>query len=194
MVNKLSDDIDCPIDVQLYKFINTHLHLYYNIGFTPNMVTTFSILFGLLAAQQILRKNCKFAALMLVLSYYLDCVDGKLARQYNMVTHFGDLYDHIGDITKIIAIFVALFASVKKTTDSQWAYLSIFIVLTIIQFMHLGYQEAIYDKSEESVILNMWRKMVAFDSNPEETIHYTKYFGCGTWYLCFALLIIFWCK
>jgi phosphatidylglycerophosphate synthase len=121
-------------------------------------------------------------------------VDGKLARQYNMVTHFGDLYDHIGDITKIIAIFVALFASVKKTSDAQWTYLSMFIVLTIVQFMHLGYQEAIYDKSEESVVLNMWRKMVAFDSNPEETIHYTKYFGCGTWYLCFALLIIFWCK
>jgi phosphatidylglycerophosphate synthase len=194
MVNKLSDDIDCPIDVQLYKMIDTHLHVYYNIGFTPNMVTTFSILFGLLAAQQILRKNCKFAAGMLVLSYYLDCVDGKLARQYNMVTHFGDLYDHIGDITKIIAIFVALFASVKKTSDAQWTYLSMFIVLTIVQFMHLGYQEAIYDKSEESVVLNMWRKMVAFDSNPEETIHYTKYFGCGTWYLCFALLIIFWCK
>ena len=194
MVNKLSDDIDCPIDVQLYKFINTHLHVYYNIGFTPNMVTTFSILFGLLAAQQILRKNYKFAAVMILISYYLDCVDGKLARQYNMVTHFGDLYDHIGDITKIIAIFVALFASVKKMTDSKWTYLSIFIVLTMIQFIHLGYQETIYDKNEESVILNMWRKMVAFDSNPEETIHYTKYFGCGTWYLCFALLIIFWCK
>jgi phosphatidylglycerophosphate synthase len=194
MVNKLSDDIDCPFDVQLYKFIDTHLHVYYDLGFTPNMVTTFSILFGLLAAQQIMRKKCKIAAIMLVISYYLDCVDGKLARQYNMITKFGDIYDHAGDLIKIIVIFIALFASTKKMTETKWIYISIFIVLTLIQCMHLGYQEAIYDKTDESVILHMWRKMVAFDSNPEQTIHYTKYFGCGTWYLCFAVLIIFWCK
>ena len=194
MVNKLSDDIECPLDVQLYKFINTHLHLYFNIGFTPNMITTLSILFGLLAAYQIMQKKCKSAAAMVLLSYYFDCVDGKLARKYNMVTKFGDIYDHVGDLVKVVAIFAALIVGTKKIKKKQWIYLSLFLVLTIIQFLHLGYQEAIYNKSEESIVLQLWQKIVAFDDKPHETIHFTKYFGCGTWYLCFALLIIFWCN
>jgi phosphatidylglycerophosphate synthase len=195
MVNKLLDQHECPLDVLMYKFINTHLHNYYNNGFTPNIVTTFSLLSGLISAQQILRGNFKTAALMLLIAYYLDCVDGKLARQYNMITEFGDYYDHVGDVLKIIAILSALFISnTKKTSQKQWIYIGLLVVLVVLQCAHLGYQEAIYDKIEESVFLNIWRKMVAMDDTPEQTIQYTKYFGCGTWYLCFALLIIFWRK
>ena len=195
MVNKLPDADECPLDVMMYIFINTHLQHYFELGFTPNMVTTFSLLFGLLSAQQILQEHFILAAAFLCISYYLDCVDGKLARQYNMVTQFGDMYDHLGDLLKIIAIIVALFVSNKtQTTSKQWLYIIIFALLAIIQCLHLGYQETIYNKEGESVFLNIWRKMVAFDPNPQKTIHYTKYFGCGTWYLCFALLIIFWRK
>jgi phosphatidylglycerophosphate synthase len=194
MVNKLPDEMDCPIDVQLYKFISAHLHMYFNIGFTPNMITTLSILFGLLSAQQILQRHYGAAALCILISYYFDCVDGKLARKYNMVSKFGDMYDHVGDITKIIAIVVALFVSTKKISSKQWSYMSIFFLLTVLQWVHLGYQEAIYNKSEESYILKLCRKMVDFDDNPHQTIHCTKYFGCGTWYLCFAALIFIWRK
>ncbi len=195
MVNKLSDEYECPIDVKLYNFINTHLHLYYNIGFTPNIVTTFSILFGILASHQIMIKQFKTGALFTFIAYYLDCVDGKLARRYNMITKFGDIYDHVGDIFKIIIITSALFLSnTKKTTTKQWIYIGVFLSFTMIQCVHLGYQEAIYNKSDESLILTMWRKLVEFDKTPEKTIHYTKYFGCGTWNICFVLLIIIWSK
>ena len=195
MVNKLADVYECPIDIQIYNFINTHLHLYYNSGFTPNMVTTFSILFGLWSAYQISKGHFKSAAAFMLIAYYFDCVDGKLARKYNMVTNFGDYYDHFGDLLKIVVIFYALFASnKKKITHRQWTFLSIFLGLAIIQIIHLGYQESIYNKEEESSFLNMFRKLIAADQTPEKSIHYTKYFGCGTWYLCFALLILFWRK
>ena len=195
MVNKLSDEYECPIDVLIYSFINKHLHIYYNLGLTPNIVTTFSILFGLLSAQQILAGHFEIAALLVLIAYYLDCVDGKFARKYNMVTELGDLYDHAGDLLKIIAILSALFLSnTNKTTNKQWIYIIVFTILAIVQCVHLGYQECIYNKKEESIILSIWRKIVESDKNPEKTIHYTKYFGCGTWYLCFALLIIIWRK
>ena len=194
MVNKLADAHECPIDVKLYKFIDKHLHLYYLNGFTPNMVTTMSILFGFFSAQQISKGHFTRAAALLIISYYLDCVDGKLAREYNMVTKFGDLYDHVGDILKITAIVLALLLSnTGKTTIKQWIYIQIFLLLAIIQCVHLGYQEIIYNK-DESCVLQIWSSMVQWDKNPTDTIHYTKYFGCGTWYLCFALLIIIWQK
>ena len=194
MVNKLPAVYECPFDNQLFTFIDMHLSLYYNLGFSPNVVTTFSIIFGVFAAHQIAIGRYNIAALLMLISYYFDCVDGKLARQYNMVTSFGDLYDHTGDIIKIILILYALFAINQKTSKKQWLYIALFSLLALIQCIHLGYQEAVYNKTEESSYLNMWRNLIHSDQTPEKTIQWTRYFGCGTWYLCFALLIIFWRK
>jgi phosphatidylglycerophosphate synthase len=160
------------------------------------MVTTLSIIFGLLSASQILSGKFLLATLLFVVAYYLDCVDGKLARKYHMTSQFGDYYDHFGDLFKLVVIIYALFKSNKTrgTSTKQLIFVGIVIVLTVLECAHFGYQETIYDKKHESAFLNVLRKMVSFDKNPDETIHYTKYFGCGFWMLCFALIIFFWRK
>ena len=53
MVNKIDDKYECPFDIYLLKFIDTHLDMYYNIGLTPNMITTLGIIFGLLSMYNI---------------------------------------------------------------------------------------------------------------------------------------------
>ena len=195
MVNKLADHYECPSDKYLCLFIDTHLDIYYKLGFTPNMITTLSILTGLVSGYEIFQGNYNAAAILWLISYYFDCVDGKLARQYDMITEFGDLYDHIGDAFKYIVVLYALFYSSKKRiTDKQWLYTSIILFLLVLSFVHMGYQEKVYDKKEESSYLNVCKIFTSLDNNPRQTIQYTKYFGCGTWNLCFALLIIFWRK
>ena len=194
MVNKLSNEYECPVDIYLYKFINTHLSFYYELGMTPNMITTLSILFGLITAYQIIHNNFGYATIAIILSYYLDSVDGKLARQYNMVTQFGDLYDHLGDYCKIVIIMYALFKTSNNLTITKVLWFNIVILVGMLQCIHLGYQESIYNKSNESPFLNMICSIVSIDKNPRNTIQYTKYFGCGMWYLCFAVLIFFWGK
>jgi phosphatidylglycerophosphate synthase len=195
MVNKLDDQYSSPADIYLCRFIDSHLHVYHHLGFTPNMVTTLNLLFGLLAAYEIIKGNLKIAILYWTLAYYFDCVDGKLARKYEMVTTFGDYYDHASDIIKNIAVLFALFKSNKgKTTKRQWTYLGITAVILIITCFHMGYQETLYNKKEESGFLNICTKIVAFDSNPSRTIQYSKYFGCGTFNIFGALLIFFWRK
>jgi phosphatidylglycerophosphate synthase len=195
MVNKLLDCYECPIDIHIFKLIDSQLETFYNLGLTPNMVTTLSIVFGLLAAYAIMQDQLGLAALGWLIAYYLDCVDGKLARKYQMVSKFGDLYDHIGDLLKFIAVLYALFYSKKeKTTDKQWFYLFIILILGMLQVVHMGYQECIYNKKEESEYLNIVRLLCVDEENAETIIHFTKYFGCGTWYLCFTLLILFWRK
>ncbi len=193
MVNKLPDKYECPFDIYLLKFIDRHLHIYHELGLTPNIITTISIIFGLLSAYQILKNRFNIAALLMLFSYYFDCVDGKLARKYNMVTKFGDMYDHIGDILKVFVIMYALFFTTKKLNSKQFIYIGIILILALFQYIHLGYQETIYI-NEESGFLNMCKTLVFFDKTPEKSICYTRYFGCGTWMLCFALLIIFWRK
>ena len=200
MVNKLTDSqLECPADFYIYKFIDSHLDFIHRLGFTPNGITTLSILFGFLAAYQIWRDNLLVAGLCWFISYYFDCMDGKLARKYNMTTKFGDLYDHVGDFVKMVAVIVALFnSSSKRTTDKQWMFIGIILLLGIIQYANMGYQECIYGKGHESPILNLSKFMFLFEKEPEKIsrkrIQYTKWMGCGSWNLCFALLIIFWRK
>ena len=195
MVNKLLDCYECPIDIYIFKLIDEQLETFYNLGFTPNMVTTLSIVFGLLAAYAIMQDQLGIAAFCWLIAYYLDCVDGKLARKYQMVSNFGDLYDHIGDLLKFISVIYALFYSKEeKTTDKQWFFIGIILFLGIVQVVHMGYQECIYDKKEESAYLNIVRLLCVDEENAKTIIHYTKHFGCGTWYLCFTLLILFWRK
>lgn len=195
MVNKLSAEHECPIDNYIIQFINKHLHIYRKLGFTPNMVTTLSIIFGLLSANQILQGNYLVSSLLMLVAYYFDCVDGKLARKYNMITPFGDYYDHFGDLFKIAAIIYALIKTSRaKLTGRQKMFICIVIILTLLQILHFGYQERIYDRGHESPFLSIFKKLTHYDSFPEDTIKYTRHFGCGTWMVCFALIIYFWNK
>ncbi len=195
MVNKLADHNECPIDKYIYRFIDTHLNLYYELGFTPNMITTIAILFGLLASYEIFEERFFTAMLFFFISYYFDCVDGKLARRYNMVTLFGDLYDHFGDGLKYVAIFTALlYNNEQKKTSKQWTYLIILFFLSILTMLHFGYQERISNVDNTPNYLYLYKRLVDFDEHPQKTIRYTKYFGSGTWILCVGLIIFFWCK
>jgi phosphatidylglycerophosphate synthase len=188
MVNKIQDIYECPVDVVLLKFIDTHLDFYYKIGFTPNMITTISILFSLLSMHNILLHNYKIASLLVFISYYFDCVDGKLARKYNLQTKFGDYYDHFSDIFKIVVIMYALY----KTNVLRFKRLSIlFIILIILMLIHLGYQEQIYNK-DESPTLKFMKYIASHDKHPEKTIQYTKLFGCGTFVTFLIVIIFFW--
>ena len=193
MVNKLDYKYECPIEFYIFKFIDSHIHIFYKLGMTPNMLTTLSIIFGLLAASQIMKNRLWLASIFWLIAYYFDCVDGKFARKYNMVTKFGDIYDHIGDMFKVIAVLIALFYSNKeKTSVRQWIYICIILFLGILQILHMGYQESIYNKKDESPYLNIIRSLFVNEENAKHIIHYTKHFGCGTWFLCFSILIILW--
>lgn len=188
MVNKIDSIYECPIDVYLLKFIDTHLDFYYNNGFTPNIITTIGIIFGLLSMYCILKLQYKTASLLLIIAYYFDCVDGKLARKYNMHTKLGDYYDHFGDIFKIIIVLYALY----KTNSSKFNEIKfLLIILALLMIIHLGYQEVIYNKNE-SPTLEFSRYLADRDDYPEKTIQYTKYCGCGTFIMILSIIVFTW--
>lgn len=188
MVNKLSEQYECPVDTVILNFIDTHIEYYYKIGFTPNMLTTLSLLFGIITAKYVYDKKYILAILMLAISYYFDNLDGKYARKYDMVTDFGDYYDHFSDIFKIIIIVYALYKT-NKYKFNKIKYL--LIVLILILFLHFGCQERIYNK-DESPTLGKLKLMTTNIECPEELIKYTRYLGCGTFILFFMILFVYW--
>ena len=193
MVNKLLEHHECPIDTFIFNIVDKHLHIFHNLGMTPNILTTLSIVFGFIAAYQILRGRLWLAAIFWIIAYYFDCADGKFARKYNMVSKFGDLYDHLGDLVKVIVVFLALFYTNKKgITVRQLFFISIIIILGFLQMIHMGYQESIYNKKDESPYLNIIRQLFVNEEKAEQIICYTRYFGCGTLFICISILILLW--
>ncbi len=191
MVNKLPDKYECPIDVLLYKFIDTHIDKYHEYGITPNMVTTMSIISGVLCAYFIFKGKFKLAAFFLALAYYFDCTDGKIARKFNQQSVFGDYYDHFGDLFKIIIILYALYKTNKTKLNNIKVFLIILAILVMIQF---GYQEVMYSKNYESPSLGFAKRLVEHDKHPEKRIKYTRYIGSGTGVLIMVLIIANWKK
>ena len=192
MVNKLPDQYECPLDIWLLRFIDTHLAWYYHHGFTPNIVTTISIILGVLSAGAIYYQHNALGAGLFLLAYYLDCVDGKLARQYQMVTPFGDLYDHFGDVVKFVLVVAALYHNNnRKLSALQEHYKTVIKMMTLFLFVQIGYQETIHNKND-STSLALFRRCVSFDTQPERTIQYTRYLGNGTFILLFCSILLFW--
>lgn len=184
MVNKLPDEYECPFDIILLRFIDTHIEMYSNIS--PNTITTIGIIVGILSAYNISIKNYRTASLLFLLAYYFDCVDGKVARKYNKITVFGDYYDHVGDVLKIVLVLFYLW----KSNNEKFKQLSyILIILLFVVAMHLGCQEELYSKNESD---SLFPFKYLVPTHHHQLIRYTKFGGCGTLIYFLVLVIYFW--
>ena len=183
---KLDSNYDNPIDRVLIN-INEVLNPYYKrLNFTPNMLTTCSLLFTILAAYLFVIDYREWAAIFYMVGYYFDCADGNYARTYKMVSKFGDLYDHITDFIKIGIFLVLLYTEYLDKTR----FINFFIVfsaLSLLAIMHLGCQEILYNKKDESMFLALTKNICV---DPKH-IGITRYFGTGTVQLFIAIVLIF---
>ena len=159
------------------------------LNFTANGITTFSLIFGLLSLVFLWRYNWAGFAVMYYVSYFFDCMDGHYARKYKQVSKFGDYYDHIKDIIVIVGLVIILIVRYKVPVK-VWVILGVIMtVATLLMIVHLGCQERIYEKKESPMLTHTRLLCIR---NPEETIKFTRLFGCGTWtlILIFAVLYI----
>jgi phosphatidylglycerophosphate synthase len=78
---------------------------------TPNHLTTLRLLVGLAAAAAFLPGRygwSNVAALLLVLSNFLDHTDGELARMSGKTSRIGHIYDLASDAVVTILLFIAI--------------------------------------------------------------------------------------
>lgn len=85
----------------------------YRKNITPNMITLFRALLGILSIS-LIKKNKVLSAILVILFHFLDCLDGHHARKNNMVTKFGDYFDHFVDISIGLSLVVYLYPKVDK--------------------------------------------------------------------------------
>jgi phosphatidylglycerophosphate synthase len=115
-------------------------------GLTPNQVTTASMLLGLVAAAAFAtgdRWALIAGAVVLQISFTLDCVDGQLARYTRTFSPLGAWLDSIFDRAKEYAVFAGLAIGASQTGDDVWLLAGCALALQTVRHMILfGYRDA----------------------------------------------------
>ncbi len=186
--NKIPNEYENIVDLNIMKFINSHIHIYKKLGFTPNKLTIMAMITAILTLYLIHKKEYKYAAIFFLISYYFDSADGKFARKYNMVTKFGDYFDHGVDTLKYILIIIFLY---KDDPEKIKRIVPLVAFILLICGFHILVQETLFEKEKNKSIIGIIKLNKQFAEN---NLYLIKYFGCGTGHLLFALIIFFWEK
>jgi phosphatidylglycerophosphate synthase len=189
---KLPHYLDNPVDVILLDIIE-YIKFPRPGIFTPNMLTSLSFCFGLLACYLVYTYKFVFGAVSYSLSYFFDCADGYVARKYNMVSVFGDIYDHATDILVELVLFYILYL-LNPLLFLQ--FVPAILLLFYLMRVHLSFQEK-YTSATTSPFLRAMGVLNPFlhdgitKTEIENYMRYTRYFSCGTFNLFIVCLILF---
>ena len=194
---KIPKEYENPIDNILYD-ISNYLNPYYKkLGFTPNTLTTLSIVVTLLGLYLYKKKYIVLGSILFFIGYYFDCADGSYARKYKMETKYGDYYDHIGDVFKIIVLLYLVY-SLKLKRNLIYFLVILFSIFGVIFFIQMRCQEKYYRmisklknlKYIESDTFNYFKPYEKLCPN-YKYMNITRWFGAGTTYLLITLFLIF---
>ena len=193
-MRKIDPKYENPFDNLFYIGVENIEGYFKSLNFTPNMITTIGNIFGLVGIYMFFQKKFILAGIFYLIRYFFDCVDGYYARKYNMVTKFGDLYDHISDVFIFVLNLVILRIYYPKFF-TLYDFM-IMLLFTYLLFLFIYYQEYKYGNPNESSFLDTIKNFILpqlkIRSNKdfEKNIHWVKYFGCGTFSLIIAFFIM----
>ena len=179
---KVDSSIECPVDNFLYIIVEVLDPIFYKLDFTPNMITTLSLISGLYSIVLLNNNNIYLSSIFYMIAYLFDHLDGYYARNYNMCSKFGDYYDHITDIVQFILIIYVMY---KKNKSHLMKKIPFIILIGFLSLINLGCVECHYD-GDESESLSILKKLCI----NKNLIHYTKFFGCGAFQLYNAYSIL----
>ena len=184
--NKLANSQENPIDIVFIYFSNLLAPLFYALNLTPNILTFISLTTGICSVIALYYNKLYTSAILWTIAYFFDCADGVFARKYDMVTRFGDLFDHISDVTKGTLIILVLFTKIVGI-KSKIKFIAISFIFIILSTIHMGCQEKIYDNTDIAPTL----KYLPLLCDKKNYIYITRFFGVGTLNLILVLFILF---
>jgi len=193
---KIPSNIENPFDTILISLCDKLVDFCYTLKITPNMITISRIILIIFVFKEIFTTSkIIFPVFGILLFYFLDCLDGHLARSTDQVTVLGDYLDHGADLT-FIAI-ITTFILIKKYPNKKIICVTLFI-LFYLMLVHMGLQQKNYKilKEQENncpfdqfETLDNLNYLHNFDA---EHISWSRFFGCGTLilFICFTILWI----
>lgn len=186
---KFPANLENPIDNQIIYVGKYFYNVFRRLQLIPNHLTFASLITGLLSIYLFYEKCFVLSSLIYFISYSLDVLDGNYARKYDMVTRFGDYFDHIKDLFVNVLLLSVFF---KFTTIKYYIICTaISLILVVLMSLHLGCQEVYVEKinpANSSHYLS-FLGAICKKCNLIDKANILKYVGCGTFALWVSMLI-----
>ena len=167
--------------------------MFKKLKYTPNGITTISLLFALAAIYNLGTRNITMFSLYYSISYFFDVMDGHYARKYNMKSENGDKYDHFKDVSVVLVIGFILFD--KYELKNFPVVMIILFTLLILMNMMLGCREKIAHPDDASNTLRLTKLLAPSAEKCEKRLKWMRFFGSGNsmiitimiiWYLNYS--------
>lgn len=189
------ESLEDPISQIMYDISENISPTLHKLKISPNQITTLR-LFAIIIAFVCLfeKKLYKYAALLIALSFFGDCLDGHMARKYNMDSTFGDYFDHFVDIfTHIIILY---YLSIYIHPNKKWV-ICLIVLLLFMSLVHGSCKNRYLKKIKMNTSSNVMEPLNCLcpqslieNDKLEEVMQYTKLFGSGMYQL--AIIMIIW--
>ena len=203
-MRKIPPEYENPIDHVLLQMCDSFIKPLRKFNITPNMITISRILLSFSVLHTFyISCNILYPIVGSAVFYFMDCLDGHLARGSGQVTVLGDYLDHFGDIFYDIIYIYILFT---KNFEHKYKIIILFFSFLYLMLVHLGLQQKNYAKivKDEDVRNNISIETF-IDKEHEETldfinyihpfkendIYWSRYFGMGS-FVAFKLGLIYW--
>lgn len=192
MTRKIPIEYENPIDNYLISVCDKYINKCKKNNVTPNKITLFRLLLSIIILQIIYTTNYVLLPVTgFYFCYFLDCMDGHLARTTQTVTIFGDILDHFSDFFMFGNVILIL--SIKEYNYKKYIISFIFLLLFLTS-VHIGLQQKYYKQNYKEIeerppeTLDLLMLMYNIDLN---NIKWTRFFGLGTFTLFTGFAIIY---
>jgi len=110
-----------------------------------------------------------------------------MARKYNQTSKLGDYLDHFRDQFIVLSLVILLTMHIKSFT-SRLLFVFVITIAAVLMMTQLGCQEKLTHYKDHNECLNFLSTLCP--GKPDESIKWTRFFGCGTFYLVLSFFVI----
>jgi phosphatidylglycerophosphate synthase len=179
-MRSLPRDKECPVDTLILDMCEEVAPFFHKTGHSANVITFEGALLSAYGIYSLWQRNLVPFAIFYALGYAFDCLDGFYARKYNMVSTFGEYFEHAKDIATTWIFFLVLY---KRYTIPPWAVKTLFIT-GVGLCIHMGHQQAyLREKNEKKKKKREFLNVLLPLVKSPRFIKYTRWLGCGTFML-----------
>lgn len=185
---KVDKSIEDPVSQFFYDTSDRISKYLYNFGISPNHITGLRFILIIFAFFYFFRNRMyRVTAVLYILAYFGDCLDGHMARKYNLQTIEGDYMDHIFDILTMI---ISLYFMYNNLSDEKNDVMIVIGILIIASTFQISCQERYINKlnidgasTSLGPLQNVCNDSIIPDENLKNFMGISKLFGAGTLHL-----------
>jgi|Deesub1362A_J573_1020465.scaffolds.fasta_scaffold00218_20 archaetidylinositol phosphate synthase len=146
-----------PLKSRLTVYLKPITIILTRAGITPNHLTFLGLVLGFGSAYLIATGNLMLGATFILLSGFMDMLDGALARNQNFTTEFGGFLDSVFDRYVDVAIFIGL-----GIYGISWVYVSLAMTGALLVSYTRARAENVIEKCDVGIAERGERLIILF--------------------------------